>query len=570
MLRILTWLLSRSFTWLALSAFIALGLMTSDGLREQWHEVRSLGARLEAAQELHLQAQSGLAATQVAQTGATVVQSIAVEAALAAERQLAEERRRSRNSQEIERIDGLVAEGLNELRGELESGLAEVEERLEREIPNALITRVVDGAHMRCRTRRAEEQSQRGLGVLNRLESGPSRWISCQVEGFLSPYIRHSTGVDAEPVEVEDPGVLERASQEFPQAPSVEAVAELERIARDNASEAAAELAARTHTHAAAQAISDELRVRAERLEEEKSRTVQLIAAFKRNALKALFIALIILLSPYLARMIAWPLLKLLEKGPAFYVRLRDDLEGTTTILAEEPGSIVEATLGPGEALSCRSTDIRHFDRDNAKGRVLYKKKAPLVSIAARLLLLTEVRAGPNEKQRVTIGGSDGEAVDQQVVELKLTNHPGLVIHPSYIVALTGDFEVRSQWTLSRHAVCSGQLRFIKLSGTGRVFLEGFGAVEVSTAKSNSPQLRHHSLIAFDGRLGYRIRRTEVFLPYLFGLAPPVEIGLRNETGADADDAVFVWQKCSHPQNRDPASTVIGAIWSALGKILGL
>ncbi len=567
MVRILTWLLSRSFTWLALAAFIALGLMASDGLREQWHEVRSLGARLEAAQQAHEDAAREVAMALVDQTIAAGRQSVAHEAAAETQRLLAEERRRATNALEFDRIDGLVEEGLSELRGELETGIAEVEERLAREIPNALITRVVDGAHLRCRTRQLEDENRRGFGVLDRLE--PSRWISCQVEGFLTPFIRHSPASAADTEADEIPSTEVQAPRDFSEPPTVEALVALEREARENAQTAAAEFAETTHSHAAARAISDELGDRAERLRAEKSRVDQLVRDFKGNARNALLIALLILLSPYLARMIAWPFLKLLERGPALYLALRSDLEGTPTLKAEEPGSIVEATLAPGETLSCRSTDIRHFDRDNARSRVLYKTEAPLVSIAARLLLLTEVSAGSSEGQRVTIGGSDGEAVDQQVVELQLTNHPGLVIHPSHIVALTGDFEVKSQWTLSRHAICSGQLRFIKLSGTGRLFLEGFGAVEVSTVTGNSPQLRHHSLIAFDGRLGYRTRRTEVFLPYLFGLAPPVEIGLRNESG-DAEDAVFVWQKCSHPQNRDPASTIVGAFWSALGKVLGL
>ena len=74
--------------------------------------------------------------------------------------------------------------------------------------------------------------------------------------------------------------------------------------------------------------------------------------------------------------------------------------------------------------------------------------------------------------------------------------------------------------------------------------------------------MEQNLVMGFDSRLAVGVNRTEVFWPYLWGRTPLVDDEF---TG---DDPLF-WQKSTTAGPSNPIARTFGALFSALGKLLG-
>ncbi|MBD2318830.1 AIM24 family protein [Phormidium tenue] len=100
------------------------------------------------------------------------------------------------------------------------------------------------------------------------------------------------------------------------------------------------------------------------------------------------------------------------------------------------------------------------------------------------------------------------------ITRIELQNHPGLIIRPAFIVGISGDIQVRTQWVWSFHSWMTGQHRYIIFYGTGNLYLEGNGGIYVREVSTEKTSVESHLLIGFDSRLGYSTICTETFWPY--------------------------------------------------------
>lgn len=186
---------------------------------------------------------------------------------------------------------------------------------------------------------------------------------------------------------------------------------------------------------------------------------------------------------------------------------------------------------------------------------------SPLVTSAARLFGLTHVRAESSTQPATVVLGSGDPDVYFTVIEMR--NHPGFVLHPRHIVGLSHGIGVRTRWQIWRwHALLTGQVRYILFHGTGSVILQGTGGVLAESGAANPSKIEASAVAGFDSRASYATTRTEQSLGYVLG-----NVALMDDqfTGP----FLFLREIAPHGRGKNLIHRTFGAVWSAIGKLLG-
>jgi hypothetical protein len=195
-----------------------------------------------------------------------------------------------------------------------------------------------------------------------------------------------------------------------------------------------------------------------------------------------------------------------------------------------------------------------------ATSQLLYRWQAPFISYASGLRLLTCLKG---EETGVEVTLAAPKDPNAYLMRLDFERHPGVVIHPKHIVGVLGSPQLSTRWRVfSLQAWATWQLRYILFEGTGGLIVEGLGDVIATTPGEKPTKIEQPLVMGFDTRLTAGVRRTEVFLPYLFGKTPLVD-------DLFAGPHVFLWQKSTSVEHRNPVARTFDALFAAMGKLLG-
>ncbi len=182
----------------------------------------------------------------------------------------------------------------------------------------------------------------------------------------------------------------------------------------------------------------------------EPSRFIQFLFGtinwFKINFLKywdkTIYFIILILLSPLL-----WKFSWLFIIAPISQKRKAIHL-----INKMEEGSIADGmsannltvTLKPSENLTARMDWVhRHQEDCRKRTRLLWKWSSPFISYASGLHHLTEIRAP--EISGAEVGLAHSKNPLYAAIEIELINHPGFIVHPKYIVGISGNIQISSR-----------------------------------------------------------------------------------------------------------------------------
>lgn len=239
------------------------------------------------------------------------------------------------------------------------------------------------------------------------------------------------------------------------------------------------------------------------------------------------------------------------------------DSSGKVALHPSERTAALE--VRPGGVLLARAAHVRQVETGLSRTRFFYDRRYPGVSFLTGLFMMTEIRipADRATPSRLTLAATGPDSADSYTMRVDLRDHPGFVISPTHIVAVTDGLTMKSEWRWNWHSFIRGQFRYIMLAGTGSIWMEGYGDVHGQTLTGQETHQESTAYIAFDGRLQSRARRTETFWPYLLGNVPLFESGLKGHGS-------FVWQKSPLPTGSNAFTRTLGTFWSALGKFVGL
>lgn len=153
--------------------------------------------------------------------------------------------------------------------------------------------------------------------------------------------------------------------------------------------------------------------------------------------------------------------------------------------------------------------------------QIFWKWSAPFTSYSSGLFKLIKF----TPKRTV----EDGTVVlfakkdNNYIMEIELQHHPGLVIHPAYIVGISGDIQVKTQWVWSFHSWLTGQHRYVIFYGIGKLYLKGNGGISIEEPSPENISVKSYVLIGFDSRLSCSTICTEPFGQYFWDEVPLID-----------------------------------------------
>ena len=238
----------------------------------------------------------------------------------------------------------------------------------------------------------------------------------------------------------------------------------------------------------------------------------------------------------------------------------------STSVCWSTPASSHLVRIGPDETLFVRSDLLTQYDHGLSKRTAaLWSWKAPAVSIVSGLSCCTRCFNDTNASATATISSSDPE---QEISEVVLEEDSELVLQPNCLVAIQGPVRVRVDWRLfSLDAWLTAQLRYIIFQGPGSVYLIASRGIEGCRVKRNDdPEacqgFEQSVIVGFDAKLGYTVRRTETFFPYLLGKACLFDDYFCGE-------GIVLRRNAADSGKRTLAEKMLAPFWSVIGKILG-
>lgn len=285
-----------------------------------------------------------------------------------------------------------------------------------------------------------------------------------------------------------------------------------------------------------------------------------------------LLIVALVVAAPYLQRTLAYfALMPLVTKlRPLQLVAAASNREDAVLVdqalRFDQALRTLKLQIFPGSELNVRADYARSLENTDdcqVSSRLLYRWSAPFISYAAGLSLLTRVfipsrAAGP---RGVSLSSpSDPDSILLRVV---LSEHPGVVVHPRHLVGLEGELQIFTRWRLfNLHAWSNGQVRFILIRGSGAMILEGRGDLVAEELFRSRARIEQAHLTAFDAHLSVSARRTETFLPYLFGKTPLVDTQFEGS-------GPFFWQKSPDRNARPLMERTFDLFFGSIGKFFG-
>jgi hypothetical protein len=222
-------------------------------------------------------------------------------------------------------------------------------------------------------------------------------------------------------------------------------------------------------------------------------------------------------------------------------------------------------SLVPAAKLFARMGWVQQYTPTAAKRtRFVWKWDAPLISLAAGLVEMTEWGTWEDGKDRVVL--SSGLDPDQFVCRIDLTDHPGLVLRPRYVVAVTDGVTVRTRWNLlSLHSWIAGTFRYILFCGSGSVLIYGYGGIR-PIEPGEGCRIEESLVLGFEGAVDFSTARTETFWPYFRGKTSLFDYRFDGAGWVLSQQALAdALRGAANPFRR-----AVDAVLGGLGKLIGL
>ncbi len=193
--------------------------------------------------------------------------------------------------------------------------------------------------------------------------------------------------------------------------------------------------------------------------------------------------------------------------------------------------------------------------------RFFWKYSEPFASYAMGLVNMIEFKQDDEQARVIKLGCEDDP--NQNILPVHLDDHPGYVVRQGHVVATSGNaLNMKKQWRiLDWKSWLFGNIRYVYFTGTGTLYISGYGQVTANDSTSDS-RIKEKHVIGFDTRTPVKMLRTETFSNYWLNRKPLYDIHfpeqgryLQQQAYGQRDDKVF--------------RSLLEDFTAAVGKLLG-
>ena len=193
--------------------------------------------------------------------------------------------------------------------------------------------------------------------------------------------------------------------------------------------------------------------------------------------------------------------------------------------------------------------------------RIFWDWSNPFVSYALGLVGMTEFLHGNQQTRQVKLASE--EDPNQEIITVRLTDHPGYVVKHGHVVALTGDgLRLKKQWRLMDwKSWLFGNIRYVYFQGTGTLYVHGYGNVTTSIASTDS-RIKERHIVGFDTRTPFKMARTETFINYWLYNKPLYDVYFPEQGN-------FLQQQSFGKRDEKIFRSLMEDVLGSIGKVLG-
>lgn len=250
----------------------------------------------------------------------------------------------------------------------------------------------------------------------------------------------------------------------------------------------------------------------------------------------------------------------LARRAPPIIINAVDGAEHDR-IRYDAPHNEFSLQLREGDSLVVRPGWYSLNTNGDTRTRFFWKLSDPFASYAMGLVNMIEFKQGDDKARVIKIGCEDDP--NQSILPIHLDDHPGYVVRQGHVIATSGnELHMKKQWRiLDWKSWLFGNIRYVYFTGTGTLYISGYGQVSANDSTTDS-RIKEKHVIGFDTRTPVKMLRTETFANYWLNRKPLYDIHfpeqgryLQQQAYGQRDDKVF----------RSLLEDVTGAVAKLLG-----
>jgi len=239
-----------------------------------------------------------------------------------------------------------------------------------------------------------------------------------------------------------------------------------------------------------------------------------------------------------------------------------DSAMHTTDIQYGAPQKEIRLTVDTSQSLVVKPGWYNLNTDGNTHTRLFWDWTKPFASYAMGLVKMTEFEPDKDQAREVKLASEDDPNHD--IIPVSLKDHRGYIVKHGHVVATSGnDLVMEKRWRFwDWKSWLFGNIRYVFFSGTGTVYIHGYGSVSTNDADNPNHRIKERHLVGYDTSTSFRMIRTETFINYWLSKKPLYDIQFLGKGS-------FLQQQSFGRRDEKIFRSLFEDFLGAFGKVLG-